>query len=115
MKLSGRPPIKFYGHENSPPLKIKSLLESNPLKSKLLIGGLGVSASGASTIDNGSKTRTRISHSSRVIVIVMVIVIVTVIVIVIVLVILVNHLYDEVKVHQLKVHAHHNFKQFRNR
>ena len=27
-----------------PPLRIKSLLESNPLKSKLLIGGLGVSA-----------------------------------------------------------------------
>ena len=43
VKLSGRPPLKFNVHENSHPLKIKSLLESNPLKStKFLVGGLGV-------------------------------------------------------------------------
>ena len=41
VELSGRLPIKLYGHENSHPL-IKSLLESNPLKPKLLVGGLGV-------------------------------------------------------------------------
>ena len=36
VKLSGRPPVRFHGHENSHPLRrIKSLLESNPLKSKL--------------------------------------------------------------------------------
>ena len=41
VELSGRPPVKFYGHRNSPPLRIKSLLESDPLKPKLLVGGLG--------------------------------------------------------------------------
>ena len=44
VKLSGRLPIRLYGHENSHPLELReSLLESNPLKPKLLVGGLGVS------------------------------------------------------------------------
>ena len=38
----GIPPINFYGHENSHPFRIKSLLESNPLKFNFLISGLGV-------------------------------------------------------------------------
>ena len=42
VELSGRLPIKLYGHENSHPLKFKSLLESNLLKPELLVGGLGV-------------------------------------------------------------------------
>ena len=42
VKISGRLPIIFNGHENSRPFRIKSLPESNPLKPKLLVGGLGV-------------------------------------------------------------------------
>ena len=59
VELSGRLPMKFYGHENSHPLRIKSLLESNPPRPKLFVGGLGVAIQVAGRLPDGRASAAR--------------------------------------------------------